>query len=231
MQLKTTIFIWADENVEVHVSEPVHFAKIGNEMIAKTSTCVFGKVQPRYFRLLESEKNLVAKIEEIDGRNVSVGIYGDERGSIRGTNGTLDLKDGQLTFTEAGKAPETRNVKGAKATVETGEQLNERVTLTRIALVGIFALGMKKRSGGERYIVIEGEDFAWALEVTSEQANDAIKFATLVNSASKDCATQNELKKQDDGLIEQLERLANLKNSGMLDEAEFKAAKAKLLGL
>ena len=231
MQLKTTIFIWADENVKVHVSEPVHFVKIGNEMVAKTSACAFGKVQPRYFRLLESEKNLVAKIEEIDGRNVSVGIYGDERGSIRGTNGTLDLKDGQLTFTEAGKAPETRNVKGAKATVETGEQLNERVTLTRIALVGIFAWGMKKRSGGERYIVIEGEDFAWALEVTSEQANDAIKFATLVNSASKDCATQNEPRKQDDGLIEQLERLANLKNSGMLDEAEFKAAKAKLLGL
>lgn len=231
MQLKTTIFIWSDDGAEVKVSEPVHFVKTADGMVAKTDSAVFGKVQPRYNRLIESERNLVAKVEEVDGRNVSVGIYGNERGSIRGTNGTFELKDGRLTFSEFGKSPETRDVAGARATVETGEQLNERVALTRIALVGIFALGMKKRSGGERYIVIEGEDFAWALEVTSDQANDAIQFATLVNSAAKDCRKQSEPKQSDNQLLEQLERLVSLKESGMLDDVEFKAAKARVLGL
>lgn len=79
---------------------------------------------------------------------------------------------------------ETKPVKGVRASVEEGSALESRVTLTRAIAFGVFALAMKKKKGGEKYLTVEGPDFAWVAQVDRKHIPDAMKFATKVNDAS-----------------------------------------------
>jgi hypothetical protein len=74
---------------------------------------------------------------------------------------------------------------GVTAVVESGEALSKRVTLTRFAAMGLFSLAAKKKSGGESYLLIEGEDFAWTVEVKRGDQAKAQKFAAAIRSAAK----------------------------------------------
>lgn len=60
--------------------------------------------------------------------------------------------------------------------IESGEELQARVTATRVLLVGVFAWAFKKKSGGTRYLVIEGPDFFWSTEVDRKKIEKAQKF-------------------------------------------------------
>ncbi|MBY4796767.1 SHOCT domain-containing protein [Collinsella sp. AGMB00827] len=238
MQLKTTINLWVNEDAVLQPESPLEVVKVRGGYIAKCNGETVGKIQPRYTRFLDTDHGLKPVIMKIEGRNVTVGFYGADVGSIRGKNGMIELKDGQLTFTQfANQQTQTKSIEGVQASVETGEQLHERVTLTRVALFGIFALGLKKRAGGERYLVIDGKDFAWALEVDYKHANEAFKFATMLNNAVKELSSEEALPgsspTEDSGgsFLDELERLAALKSSGMLDEDEFQIAKRKILGI
>ena len=71
------------------------------------------------------------------------------------------------------------------ARVENGEELQSRVTVTRLALVGIFAFALKKKKGGEKYLTVDGGGFVWAMEVDRKHVNDAVKFASRINNAVK----------------------------------------------
>lgn len=60
--------------------------------------------------------------------------------------------------------------------IEDGEALQSRVTATRILLTGVFALALKKKTGGTKFVTVEGDGFFWPIEVGRKQAADAQKI-------------------------------------------------------
>lgn len=80
---------------------------------------------------------------------------------------------------------EQHKLTDVRASVEDGSALESRVTLTRLLAVGVFAFAFKKRRGGEKYLVIEGPDFAWLAEAKHKHIREAMRFAVAVNNAAK----------------------------------------------
>ncbi len=71
---------------------------------------------------------------------------------------------------------------GVSASVERGEDLQKRITATRLVLTGAFALAWKKKSGGEWWLVIDGPGFSWVEEVDPKNQGKAREFAAKVNA-------------------------------------------------
>nr|DAP02552.1 MAG TPA: hypothetical protein [Caudoviricetes sp.] len=61
--------------------------------------------------------------------------------------------------------------------VEDGEALRERVTVTRILAVGVFAWALKKKSGGTKFLLIETVDDAHLYELKAKYYKEARSFA------------------------------------------------------
>lgn len=61
--------------------------------------------------------------------------------------------------------------------VEDGEALRERVTVTRILAVGVFAWALKKKSGGTKFLLIETVDDAHLYELNAKHYKEARSFA------------------------------------------------------
>ena len=70
-------------------------------------------------------------------------------------------------------------------TLEDGEELQSRVTATRLLMLGVFAFAAKKKTGGNKFITVEGEDFLWALEVGRKKVNDAQKLVMKARQLMK----------------------------------------------
>lgn len=72
-------------------------------------------------------------------------------------------------------------VEGAKITLERGEEAKARITATRVALTGIFALWLKKDMN-KLFITIEGADGEVLVQpVSAAKEPQARILATLVN--------------------------------------------------
>lgn len=84
-----------------------------------------------------------------------------------------------------GFSKERRGLDGVTALVESGEALSSRVTLTRLVAIGVFAFAAKKKKGGTSYLLIEGPDFAWTMEVKRGDQAKAQAFAAKVRAAAK----------------------------------------------
>lgn len=80
---------------------------------------------------------------------------------------------------------ESHPLDGVTARVETGSDLEKRVTVTRLVAIGVFALLAKKKSGGEVYLTIEGPNFFWTIEVDRKKQPDARTFAAKVNDQAR----------------------------------------------
>ena len=80
---------------------------------------------------------------------------------------------------------EEHRLDGVAATVEDGEALQERITLTRVALVGIFALAWQKKKGGEKWLSVMGPDFCWIAKADRKHIGDAMKFAAKINDQAR----------------------------------------------
>ncbi|MGW6531460.1 hypothetical protein [Streptomyces venezuelae] len=81
------------------------------------------------------------------------------------------------------KAPNQMDVPmdGAKVTIERGEEAKARITATRVALTGIFALFLKKDMN-QLFITIEGQGGEVLVQpVPARKEAQARAFATLVN--------------------------------------------------
>ncbi|AHB31610.1 hypothetical protein ArV2_gp67 [Arthrobacter phage vB_ArS-ArV2] len=78
----------------------------------------------------------------------------------------------------------SHSLAGVTALVESGEALSQRVTLTRFAAFGLLSLAVKKKRGGESWLLIEGPDFAWTEEVKRGDQVKAQKFAAAVRAAA-----------------------------------------------
>ena len=61
--------------------------------------------------------------------------------------------------------PETHPLAGVTCSIESGSQLDKRLTITRLALIGPAAVFVKKSKGGESYLTIEGDSFVWVVKV------------------------------------------------------------------
>lgn len=64
--------------------------------------------------------------------------------------------------------------------LESGSELQSRITATRLVAFGVFALAMKKKSGGEKFLTIESASAYWAVEVDRKHVSDAARFMTTI---------------------------------------------------
>ena len=102
--------------------------------------------------------------------------------SFKGDDGTTITIE-NTTISSKG---ERHSLKGVHAYLEDGSALESRITATRLLLFGPFALAMKKRKGGEKYLIVEGPDFAYMTMVKRQNISKAVRFKTeIVNAAAK----------------------------------------------
>lgn len=80
---------------------------------------------------------------------------------------------------------ESHSLSGVSSHVESGTDLQSRVTATRLLAFGVFALAFKKKKGGEKYLIVEGDDFVWMAEVGRKQIKEAMKFSSEVNNQAR----------------------------------------------
>ncbi len=124
-------------------------------------------------------------------------------------------------------------IAGAEAEFQHGADLGGRVTLTRVALTGVFALGLKK-DRSKVYIAVQLPDGQQVLiEGKAREEKQARRFANQIQQAanhyrSKDQATAPTAAPDDP--VEQIKKLAELRDAGVLTEDEFTAKKAEILG-
>lgn len=103
--------------------------------------------------------------------------------SFKGDDGTtITIQD--TTISSKG---ERHSLKGVHAYLEDGSALESRITATRLLLFGPFALAMKKRKGGEKYLIVEGPDFAYMTMVKRQNISKAIRFKTEILNAAAKC--------------------------------------------
>jgi hypothetical protein len=71
-------------------------------------------------------------------------------------------------------------IEGARVTIEAGETARKRITATRVALIGVFAIWAKKDMS-QLFITIEHEDGIVLVPVPARKEAQARIFATMVN--------------------------------------------------
>ncbi|WP_157875197.1 hypothetical protein [Arthrobacter sp. PAMC 25486] len=99
--------------------------------------------------------------------------------------GDFILRKGGIEKVGGGLRKDARGLAGVTAVVDSGEALSQRVTLTRLVAVGIFAFAIPKKSGGGSFLLIEGPDFAWQVEVDRGGQAKARDFAMKVNTQAR----------------------------------------------
>lgn len=172
----------------------VHVFSSGDKLVAKVDGEVVASFSKSYAKDLKAEevKSIVLGTRIGDTVRLSVrvppmrAIMASAHDSIMGTNGSFRI-DGDKIFYSGAEAEgdQVRLIVKASARVESGEDLKQRVTATRLFFLGVFAFAFKKSSGGEKFLTIEGDDFFWAIEIPNENANQAMRFAAKVNSIAK----------------------------------------------
>jgi hypothetical protein len=137
----------------------------------------------------------------------------------------MKLDDGAIIYND-----DRRPLSGVKASLEDGSDSQSRTTLTRLLATGVLAFGMKKRIGGEKYLVVEGPDFSWMVEVAPKKVGKAMVFVNNVNNAARQMTTSAPNGTGRESLSE-LEQLASLHDKGILTDEEFSAKKRQILGI
>lgn len=93
----------------------------------------------------------------------------------------LDLPRDLVAATGQASGPFTRSL----ARVESHGQLSSRITATRIAAFGVFALAARKKvDQRELYLTVEGDGFQILLQVDPDLGAAARKFAAAYNTRS-----------------------------------------------
>jgi Short C-terminal domain len=115
-----------------------------------------------------------------------------------------------------------------RVAAEGTDQIQRRVTVTRMLAVGLLALGWRKEEK-RSFLVIESA----GAEVISRFDDLSVHElrAKLPGARLSSPAVLDDGPGASDQFVGQLERLASLRNSGALSETEFQAAKSKLLDL
>lgn len=137
---------------------------------------------------------------------------------------------------------------GAIAEVSTEGHLQQRLTLTRMFLLGPIALAAPKQTGNQKFVLhISGEDYdiQYIPSGKTPSYNQLAKVAQFINNQSRKLKpmlteepsvaptvlVSSTPRKAEATLAEQLRQLAALRDDGILTEDEFTAKKTQLLGL
>ncbi len=88
---------------------------------------------------------------------------------------------------------------GASARVESAGEIDRRITATRLLLTGPFALAMrKKKDKRELYLTVEGNGFAFMVEVDPKKSLAARKFAAHLSDLARKAEREGEYRQKAD---------------------------------
>ena len=170
-----------------------------------------------------------------------------------GVIASLDIPGGsrlRLTKTTLidGLSGKIHPIRGLEATVEMGGTVNRRFTVTRIATLGILAAGLPKKIDDRMvYLTIEGPQTVIVHEIPVKKSPaihaTARDFAAKVNRASREAGGPEPKlvaaappvsppapSTPGSGTLQmKIRELAQLRDDGLLTDAEFEAKKAELL--
>lgn len=123
----------------------------------------------------------------------------------------------------------TGRYSGSIMRVETEGELTRRITVTRLVALGFLGLGAQKKvDNRELYLSVEGDGFQLVASVDPALGPQARQFAAAYNTRSGALAKQAARPVDVAG---EIASLAKLHTDGALTDAEFAAAKARLLGM
>lgn len=113
------------------------------------------------------------RIMTVDGeeKGSSITLY---EGGIEFSSKDEELQPGKRLFAEI-----------SSVAIEDAEELQQRVTVTRLLLVGVFAFALKKKKGGTKFITVEGDDYLWPIEIGRKNVKDAQKFVMKARALMK----------------------------------------------
>ncbi|MCA1707048.1 MAG: SHOCT domain-containing protein [Actinobacteria bacterium] len=125
--------------------------------------------------------------------------------------------------------PESRPIAGVSATVEETGAVSSRSTLTRSMAPGLHGW-QKKTDDRKGFVVVDGPDFQWQVSYSPQMdLGGARKFAAAVTTAGRQAAPRPAGTAQPMDPADQLRKLAELRDGGIVTQEEFEAKKAQLL--
>ncbi len=186
----------------------------------------------------EEQQQKSAELKDARGARLTalpveyMGGYGDSRKA----KGILTFYEKQTEFSAVMSTKFTiPNTQIKDVAIEGKDEVNRRVTVTRLLAVGIFAFALKKKSKDqESYITLELTDGQEVILFVDNKAPMALraKLAKVI-SAVKQASTSSQAnapqQQTQSNIADELTKLASLKNQGLLTQAEFDSEKAKLL--
>ena len=113
------------------------------------------------------------------GRSPPVGLFTPR---FAGADGTLTLQRDRVDVQMKGK-PRTTRVPYSSITrvgLEDGEALSSRVTATRLLVLGVFALAVKKKRGGTKFLTLESDEVFVTVEVPRKKVTEARRFMAQI---------------------------------------------------
>ena len=186
----------------------------------------------------QEQQQKSAELKDIRGAKLDalaveyMGGYGDGRKA----NGIITFYQNQTEFSAVMSTKFTiPNSQIKDILVEGKDEVNRRVTVTLLIAVGIFAFALKKKSKDqESYITLElidGQEVILFVENKAPMALRA-KLAKVISSVKQVSASHQVVSAQPQprvSIADELGKLANLKEQGILTQAEFDTEKAKVL--
>jgi hypothetical protein len=154
-------------------------------------------------------------------------IYGDKTNSvvIYISNSGLEFKYGMLS------SDKILWEQISEIEVEGADAIQKRITASRLLAIGIFAFAFKKKTG-EAFAFISFKDGREAHVYRFPKKSEPEVKAFFATSRSKiNRSAPAESSETEDTSVEQLMKLGEMFKQGLVDESEFKAGKAKILGL
>jgi len=187
----------------------------------------------------QEHQEKVAKVKDARGAKVDalsleyMGGYGDKRKS----KGNLNFFHKQTEFSSLMTKFTIPNTTIADVAIEGKNEVHRRVTFTRLLAVGIFAFLIKKKNKDkEAYITLvlsDGQEVIFFVDDKSpmELKTKLARVILLVKQAST--ASQAQATQQATqgsvSIADELTKLASLKEQGIMTQAEFDDAKARIL--
>lgn len=185
----------------------------------------------------QEHQEKVAELKDTRGARLGalpveyMGGYGDKKKA----KGILSFFEKQTEFSAVMSTKFTiPNTQIRDIVVEGKDEVNRRVTVTRLLAVGIFAFALKKKSKDqEAYITLELADGQEVILFADNKAPMALraKLAKVISAVKQaSAAGQTNVTQPTQGSVaDELAKLASLKEQGVLTQAEFDAEKAKIL--
>jgi hypothetical protein len=101
----------------------------------------------------------------------------------------LRVREGEIYYRFAAIGP----LAGSHAEVQTSGQVDKRITLTRVAAVGILAPLLKKKVDHRKgYLILAGPGYEQMIPVDPDKIENAIAFASMFNNAAAKAAVATE---------------------------------------